>query len=62
VEVDERTAFQVRKGYQPGWEELGKNAPFPQGEVKLVSGKDLVALVHFDAGAKGQLRVSRVFV
>jgi tRNA pseudouridine55 synthase len=62
VQVDEGTAHQVRRGYQPGWEELGKKAPFPQGEVKLVSGKDLVALVHFDAGAKGQLRVSRVFV
>ena len=62
VQVDERTALQVRRGYQPGWEELGKKAPFPQGEVKLVSGQDLVALVHFDPGAKGQLRVSRVFV
>jgi len=62
VEVDERTAFQVRKGYQPGWEELGKKAPFPQEEVKLVSGTDLVALVRFEPGSKGQLRVSRVFV
>jgi len=62
VQVDERTALQVRRGYQPGWEELGKKAPFPQGEVILVSGPDLVALVHFDPGAKGQLRVSRVFV
>jgi tRNA pseudouridine55 synthase len=62
VEVDERTAFQVRKGYQPGWEELGRKAPFPQEEVKLVSGTDLVALVRFDPAAKGQLRVSRVFV
>ena len=62
VEVDERTAFQVRKGYQPGWEELGKKAPFPQEEVKLVSGTDLVALVRFEPRAKGQLRISRVFV
>jgi tRNA pseudouridine55 synthase len=62
VEVDERTAVQVRKGYQPGWEELGKKAPFPQEEVKLVSGTDLVALVRFEPRAKGQLRVSRVFV
>ena len=62
VEVDERTAFQVRKGYQPGWEELEKKAPFPQEEVKLVSGTDLVALVRFEPRAKGQLRVSRVFV
>jgi tRNA pseudouridine55 synthase len=62
VEVDERTAFQVRKGYQPGWEELGKKAPFPQEEVKLVSGTDLVALVRFEPREKGQLRVSRVFV
>jgi tRNA pseudouridine55 synthase len=62
VEVDERTAFRVRKGYQPGWEELGKKAPFPQEEVKLVSGTDLVALVRFEPRAKGQLRVSRVFV
>jgi tRNA pseudouridine55 synthase len=62
VEVDERTAFQVRKGYQPGWEELGKKAPFPQEEVKLVSGTDLVALVRFEPRARGQLRVSRVFV
>ncbi|HYQ61378.1 MAG TPA: tRNA pseudouridine(55) synthase TruB [Desulfatiglandales bacterium] len=62
VEVDERTAFQVRKGYQPGWEELGKKAPFPQEEVKLVSGTDLVALVRYEVKAKGGLRVSRVFV
>jgi tRNA pseudouridine55 synthase len=62
VEVDTRTALQVRRGYQPGWEELGKKAPFPREEVKLVSGPDLVALVRFEPGAKGQLRVSRVFV
>ena len=62
VEVDERTALQVRRGYQPGWEELGKKAAFPSEEVILVSGPDLVALVRFDPGAKGQLRVSRVFV
>jgi tRNA pseudouridine55 synthase len=62
VEVDTRTALQVRRGYQPGWEELGKKAPFSQEEVKLVSGPDLVALVRFEPGAKGQLRVSRVFV
>jgi tRNA pseudouridine55 synthase len=62
VEVDERTALQVRKGYQPAWKELGKTASFPREEVKLVSGSDLVALVRFEPGAKGQLRVSRVFV
>jgi tRNA pseudouridine55 synthase len=62
VEVDKRTALQVRRGHQPGWAELGKNAPFPEEEVKLVSGPDLVALVRFEPGAKGQLRVSRVFV
>jgi tRNA pseudouridine55 synthase len=58
VEVDASIAFQVRKGYQPAWEELGMRAPFPQGELKLVSGPDLVALVHCE---KGRLRVSRVF-
>ncbi len=62
MEVDERTAFQVRRGYQPGWEELGKKAPFPQEDVKLVNGADLVALVRFEPGAKGRLSVSRVFV
>jgi tRNA pseudouridine55 synthase len=62
VEVDERTAVQVRNGYQPGWEELGKKAPFPREEVKLVSGMDLVALVRFEPRAKGQLKVSRVFI
>lgn len=62
VEVDERTALQVRRGVQPAWEELGKRAPFPREEVKLVRGSDLVALVRFEPGAKGQLRVSRVFV
>jgi tRNA pseudouridine55 synthase len=62
VEVDEDTALQVRRGYQPEWEELGKKAPFPRAEVKLVSGADLVALVRFEPGAKGQLRVSRVFL
>jgi tRNA pseudouridine55 synthase len=62
VEVDEKIAIQVRNGYQPGWEELGKKAPFPQEEVKLVSGTDLVALVRFEPGAGGRLRVSRVFV
>jgi len=62
VEVDERIALQVRRGYQPAWEELGKKAPFPREEVKLVSRSDLVALVRFEPGTKGQLRVSRVFV
>ena len=61
VEVDEKTALQVRRGYQPGWEELGEKPPSAREEVKLVSGPDLVALVRFERGAKGQLRISRVF-
>jgi tRNA pseudouridine55 synthase len=61
VEVDERTALQVRRGYQPGWEEIGRTAPFPQEIVKLVNGPDLVALVRFEPGAKGRLRIYRVF-
>ena len=61
VEVDEGTALQVRRGYQPGWEEIGRKAPFPQEIVKLVNGPDLVALVRFEPGAKGRLRISRVF-
>ena len=43
------------------WEELGKKPPSPYEDVKLVSGPDLVALVRFERGAKGQLRISRVF-
>jgi len=62
VEVDETTAFRVRRGYQPAWEELREKAPFPQKVMKLVKGADLVALVSFDPGAKSQIRVSRVFV
>jgi len=62
VEVDETTAFRVRRGYQPAWEELREKAPFPQKAMKLVKGADLVALVSFDPGAKSQIRVSRVFV
>jgi tRNA pseudouridine55 synthase len=62
VEVDEGTALRVRRGYQPAWEEIGKKAPVLQDDVKLVNGADLVALVRFDAGEKGRLRVSRVFV
>jgi tRNA pseudouridine55 synthase len=61
VEVDARTALQVRRGYQPGWAELGKKEPFPQEEVKLVCGPDLIALARFEPGEKGRLRVSRVF-
>jgi len=62
VEVDGTTALHVRRGYRPAWEELGKKAPFPQEDVKLVNGGDLVALVRFEPGTKGGLRVSRVFV
>ena len=62
VEVDEKTALQVRRGYQPAWGELGKKPPPPREDVKLVSGSDLVALVRFEPGEKGQLRVSRVFI
>jgi len=62
VEVDETTAFRVRRGYQPAWEELREKVPFPQKAMKLVKGADLVALVSFDPGAKSQIRVSRVFV
>ena len=62
VEVDETTAFRVRRGYQPAWEELREKAPFPQKAMKLVKGADLVALVSFDPGARSQIRVSRVFV
>jgi tRNA pseudouridine55 synthase len=61
VQVDATTALRVRRGYQPAWEDLGKKAPFSQKDVKLVSGPDLVALVRLEPGAKGQLRVSRVF-
>ncbi len=61
VEVDERTAYRVRRGYQPAWEELGKKTPFPQEVVKLVNGPDLVALIRFDPKVKGRLRISRVF-
>jgi len=62
AEVDEATALRVRRGYQPAWEELGKKAPWPRQDVKLVKGPDLVALVRFDPRAKGRLSVSRVFV
>ncbi len=62
VEVDENTALRVRRGYQPVWEELGKKAPFPQEDVKLVNGADLVALVRCEPRAKSRLSVSRVFV
>ncbi|MGE5838498.1 MAG: tRNA pseudouridine(55) synthase TruB, partial [Deltaproteobacteria bacterium] len=62
VEVDETTAFRVRRGHQPAWEELGKKAPFPQEDVKLVSGTDLVALLRFEPKEKGRRSVSRVFV
>jgi tRNA pseudouridine55 synthase len=62
VEVDENTALRVRRGYQPAWEELGKRSPFPHEDVKLVNGADLIALVHFEPGAKVGPSVSRVFV
>jgi tRNA pseudouridine55 synthase len=62
VAVDEAMALRVRRGYQPAWEELGKKAPFPQEDVKLVNGADLIALVRCEPGAKGRLSVSRVFV
>lgn len=62
VEVDEGTAYRVRRGYQPSGEELGTKEPFPQGDVKLVKGQELVALVRFEHGANGRLTVSRVFV
>jgi tRNA pseudouridine55 synthase len=62
VEVDESLALRVRRGYQPAWEELGEKAPFPQEDVKLVNGADLVALVRSEPWATGRLTVSRVFV
>jgi len=62
VEVDENIALRVRRGYQPAWEELGEKSPFPQEDVKLVNGADLIALVRCEPGAKGRLSVSRVFV
>jgi tRNA pseudouridine55 synthase len=62
VEVDERTALQVRRGVQPAWGELGEKPPPPREDVKLVSGSELVALVRFEPGEKRQLRVSRVFI
>jgi tRNA pseudouridine55 synthase len=62
VEVDERTALQVRRGYQPAWGELGRKTPSPHEVVKLVSGSDLVALARFEPGEKSRLRISRVFI
>lgn len=62
VEVDERTALRVRRGHPLSGEALGTREPFPQGDVKLVKGRDLVALVRFDPSARGGVRLLRVFV
>jgi tRNA pseudouridine55 synthase len=62
VEVDQHMALQVRRGYQPALENLGRKAPFPQEDVKLVNGSELVALARCERGTEGRVRITRVFV
>lgn len=62
VEVDAPMALRIRRGHQPSGEEVGTKEPFPEGNVKLVKDRELVALARFDAKVKGGLRLLRVFV
>ncbi len=65
--VDDRAAQRIRNGHQPGWEEIGAGedlSPFPEGYMKLVEGRELVAIaeVEHPRGEAGRsLRIMRVF-
>jgi len=67
AQIDALTAQKIRNGYQPQWQDLQKAPSWPetyQGEVKLMTGTALVAILQarWDMGMpEGRLRVARVF-
>lgn len=67
LHVDEQMAYRIRNGYQPVGEELGIGCGFssaPFGRMKLLKGKELVAIIDVPpSGSRNQtpVRVVRVF-
>ena len=66
TEVDNRMAQKIRNGQQPGWDEVGVttgSSRLSEGYLKLVAGKDLVAIAkaHHPLENKGSLKIMRVF-
>lgn len=62
--VDEETARRIRDGYQPGIEDLVGGIGAVDGTVKLIKGKELVALgdvTESSVGMKKRVRILRVF-
>lgn len=65
VDIDDGLSGRIRKGYQPGWKDLGESvdgAEVPGSCIKLVGNSELIAI----AGVKGvkgsyQPRLERVF-
>lgn len=67
VPVDAGLASRIRQGYRPSWREALRDTPIPdsfEGLIKLVSGRDLVAVASLRArpGAEGaRIEAVRVF-
>jgi tRNA pseudouridine55 synthase len=67
AQIDDRTARKIRNGYQPQWQDLQTVSSWPdayRGEVKLMTGTTLVAILEArrDSGMpEGKFRVVRVF-
>ena len=62
--VDEGEARRIRKGYQPGLDELTEHGTLPTGWFKLVKGPELVAMAEVTespGGEEKQVRILRVF-
>jgi tRNA pseudouridine55 synthase len=67
AQIDDLMAQKIRNGYQPRWQDLQEAPSWPEtyeGEVKLMTGKALVAILQarWDSGMpERRLRVVRVF-
>jgi len=65
TQIDANIAQKIRHGYQPGYDEVFSSADSYEGYMKLVKGKELVAITkgHHPLGDdRGRLKIMRVFI
>ena len=65
VQIDANMAQKIRRGYQPGYDELFSGGDAYEDYVKLVRGKELVAIInmrHLQGDVEGRLKIMRVFI
>jgi len=63
--IDAKMALKIRHGYQPAFDEVFSNAHSHEGVMKLIKGKELVAMAnvsHPKSDRGGRLKIVRVFI